>query len=197
MRTPNYIRDINKFQLAGPPDYFLRQLWDFDPSLAIVPSRQGFYYRLAQRRKLNLPEKVVNEVLREEADTRMLATHGLVPVTTILSTANWSNPLIFVELARRAPWRNGGADKYTQMVEDQDYKDRLDKAVQQDANLTDLAKDSWKYYQKKVGLRSHMYSPKTKGPLEQTSQRGITRVSKKQAYRPEIVTAWGDVLKQG
>src|SRR3990167_5016561 len=120
MSNQNYIRDINPFHLAGPPAWWLRQLHDFDPSLVVVPSRQGFYYRLAQRRPLRLPDHIVNDALFKESDTKMLASYSLVPVTTILSTANWSNPCLFVELANRAPWRMGGAAKVNKMLEDQD-----------------------------------------------------------------------------
>ena len=78
----NYVVDENRFRLAGPPQWWLRKLWDFDNSLVVVPSRQGFYYRLAQRRKLKLSDKVVNDALFKESDTKMLASYSLVPVTT-------------------------------------------------------------------------------------------------------------------
>ncbi len=173
----NYIPDTNPFHLAGPPAWWLRKLWDFDNSLVVVPSRQGFYYRLAQRRKLNLPEKIINDALFKESDTKLLASHSLVPVTTILATANWSNPYIFVELANRAPWRLGGAAKVNAMLDDQDRKVDLDKRQATDDHLTYLGKDAWNFYNQKIGLRSHMYSPRTakrgngpSGPTLKTDQ---------------------------
>lgn len=160
----NYISDQNKFSLAGPPAWWLKQLWDFDHSLVVVPSRQGFYYRLAQRRKLNLPIKIVNDVLFKESDTQMLAAYGLIPVTTILATANWSNPFLFEELRRRAPWRLGGADKVTAALEANEQKAEIDKQAQIDERNTALAKDGWGLYLKKLGLRSHMWIPQTSQP---------------------------------
>lgn len=157
----NYIPDTNSFSLAGPPAWFLSKLWDFDPSLVIVPSRQGFYYRLAQRRKLQLSDKVVNEALFAESDTKMLASYSLVPVTTILATANWTNPYIFVELANRAPWRQGGAAKVIQRLEDADWKAELDRRAATNEHLEHLGKDGYNYYKMKLGLRSHLWSPKT------------------------------------
>jgi hypothetical protein len=157
----NYIPDTNPFSLAGPPKWFLQQLWEFDSSLVIVPSRQGFFYRLAQRRKLNIPEKMTMDILWKESDTRMLATYSLVPVTTILATVNWGNPLFFEELRRRAPWRQGGADEVLKRIDDQETKEELDRKLRIDDTNTYLAKDAWKMYQKKVGLRSHLWSPKT------------------------------------
>lgn len=155
----NYIVDINPFSLAGPPKWWLSQLWDFDASLVVIPSRQGFYYRLTQRRKPNLSANIVNDALFKESDTKMLARYSLVPVTTILATANWSNPYLFEELRNRAPWRLGGAEKVTKEIEDQELKAEFDKRMQTDDMLTDVSKDAWKLYQKKIGLRSHMYSP--------------------------------------
>lgn len=149
----NYIPDENKFKLAGPPSWWLRALWDFDPSLVVVPSRQGFYYRLAQRRKPNLTDSVIKEALFNESDTKMLARYGLVPVTTVLATANWSNPYLFEELRRRAPWRLGGADKVNDLQDQYDKQDELDRQAKTDEHLSYLGKDAWKYYLKKIGLR--------------------------------------------
>jgi len=162
---PNYIPDQNKWKLAGPPDWFRRSLWEFDSSLVIVPSRQGFYYRLAQRRKLRLPEHIVNEALWKESDTQMLATYGLVPVTTILATVNWDNPLIFAELAARAPWRQGGADAVIQRLEAKEAAEEAKKNQAIDEHLTQNAKDAWRLYRTKIGLgRSWSTDPKKSQP---------------------------------
>src|SRR3990167_1033824 len=165
MALPNYIRDHNPFHLAGPPRWWLRQLWDFDASLVVIPSRQGFYYRLAQRRKLNLPEHITNNALFKESDTKMLASYSLVPVTTILATANWGNPLLFQELAERAPWRQGGAEKVLNVIESHEAakRDAIDKTIA--SNTTDAAKDGWKLYRKKIGLgRSFHHAPGVLSP---------------------------------
>lgn len=158
MRT-NWIPDENRFHLAGPPSWFLDRLWDFDPSLVIVPSRQSFCYRLAQRRRLQLADHITQDALWNQSDTKMLARYSLVPVTTIVATANWSNPYIFEELRRRAPWRMGGADAVNQMLDDQDTKDDLDQRAQTNEHITALSHDAWNLYRKKIGTRSHMWSP--------------------------------------
>lgn len=159
---PNWIPDMNRFSLAGPPKWWLLKLNEFDNSLVVVPSRQGFYYRLTQRRKPKLTTNIVNDALFNESDTKMLARYGLVPVTTILATANWSNPYLFENLRQRAPWRLGGAEKVNQMLEAQDQQDELDKRAKIDEHLTYLGKDAWRLYGKKIGVRSHMYSPVVK-----------------------------------
>ena len=118
----NYIVDANPFKLAGPPEWWLRKLAEFDQSLVVMPSRQGFYYRLCQKRPPSLTKKLIEDLLFQESDTRMLANRGLIPVTTILSTANWDNPLLFKDLAERAPHRLGGAAKVNKMLEDQEFE---------------------------------------------------------------------------
>ena len=149
----NYIRDENRFRLAGPPPWWLKQLFDFDDSLVVVPSRQQMVYRLAQRRKLQLSDKITQDSLFKESDTQMLASYGLVPVTSILATANWSNPYLFRELRNRAPWRLGGAEKVNAMLDAEDLRDELDKKAKTNEHLNYLGKDAWKYYNKKIGLR--------------------------------------------
>lgn len=183
-RGVNFIPDLNRFQLAGPPSWFQDRLWAFDDSLVIVPSRQGHFYRLAQRRKLKLAENIVNDVMKEQADTAMLASYGLVPVTTILATINWSHPYLFEELRRRAPWRMGGADKVNKDLDAQERQAELDKRVQTDERNEYVARDAWKYYQQKIGTRSNVYSPKT--PDRRPIHPGLRKVSKVQAYRPDV-----------
>jgi hypothetical protein len=159
MTPRNYIQDVNKFNLAGPPKTFQRALWEFDPSLVVVPSRQGFYYRLAQRRKLQLSDRIVQEAMWNESDTQMLASYSLVPVTTILSTVKWSDPMLFEELRRRAPWRMGGAAAVTKMIEGSEQKAKLDIAKETDERNTELAKDGWGMYRKKIGLGKTLFLP--------------------------------------
>lgn len=185
---PNWIPDINRFRLAGPPQWFQAQLREFDDSLVVIPSRMGFYYRLAQRRKMRLSENVVNDILKEQADTAMLASYGLVPVTTILATVNWSNPFLFEELRRRAPWRLGGAEQVIKTLEDQEYQDKVDQFLKQDEKNDYVARDAWRYYQKKLGTRTHAFHVKT--PDRRPVPRGLRKVSKKEAYRPDVYSTY-------
>jgi hypothetical protein len=172
----NYIPDVNRFKLAGPPEWWLRALYDFDSSLVVVPSRQNAVYRLAQRRPLRLAEKVTNDVLFKESDTRMLATYSLVPVTTIIATANWSNPLMFDMLRRMAPHRNGGAEATEAKILAQEKQEAIDKAAAQDEMLDYVSKDAWNFYLMKLGVRTRMYSPKTKPPPREGNQAPSIRI---------------------
>jgi hypothetical protein len=172
----NWVEDTNRFSLAKPPEFFLRRLWEFDSSLVIVPSRQDCVYRLAQRRKLNLPEKMVNDALFNESDTKMLASYSLIPVTSILAKVNWHDPYLFVELANRAPHRQGGAEKVNQLLEQYDAQDNLLKSAHQDEHLQYLAKDAWGMYNKNIGVRSHMYVPRTKSSIVSGNRSAAIRI---------------------
>jgi hypothetical protein len=155
----NYIPDENKFKLAGPPKWWLEKLRDFDESLVVIPSRQGFFYRLAQRRKLQIPEHIVNESLWQFSDTQMMARYGLVPVTTIIATCTWSD-WMFHELEQRAPHRLGGAQKVIKHLEEREDAEGIKRRKETDHYLTDISKDGWKLYQAKTGQRTFVDSTK-------------------------------------
>lgn len=183
----NYMVEANPFGLAGPPDYWLKALYEFDCSLVVMPSKMGFWYRLCQRRRPTLATKIVNEILKEDLDTRMIAARNLVPVTTLLATTNWGNyPAHLEELRRRSPHRMGGAAKVIQDVEAAERQVEIDKANQTDVALTDVSKDAWGLYLKKIGLRSHMWIPSTPGSRPAPTG---TFVRKSQP-KPEVMTIW-------
>lgn len=154
----NYLPDTNRFKLAGPPAWWLRQLWDFDSSLVVIPSRQDCVYRLAQRRKLNLPEHIINDVLFQQSDTQMLASYSLVPVTTIIATCNWSNPFLFQELANRAPHRMGGAQKVADDLDARDAEEEMKKLIALEDLKTRTAKASYRRYRKAIGLGRTLFT---------------------------------------
>lgn len=153
----NFIPDQNRFKLAAPPQWWLQKLHDFDDSLVVVPSRQGCYYRLAQRRPLQLRENIVNDALFKESDTRMLASYSLVPVTTIIANPVWSE-WMFKELEERAPWRQGGAEKVIKQIEERELDKELKARRATAEALTYRAKDGWKSYQARTGQRTFVDS---------------------------------------
>lgn len=163
--TTNYIEDTNPFRLQGPPQFWLQKLWDFDDSLVVVPSKQGFFYRLAQRRPPDHKARLVHH-LSKDSDSEMLASYGLVPVTTIIATARWDNYLMFEDLRQRMPSRMGGAEKYIEMLEMKEQQAKLRELADRDDMLTQVAKDSHKFYDLKRGVRSNLWSPATKNVAE-------------------------------
>lgn len=153
----NYIPDLNKFGLAGPPSWWLKALYAFDSSLVVVPSRQSCIYRLAQRRTLNLPDHIVNDALFKDSDTRMLASYSLVPVTSIIATAAWS-PFMIQELHNRSVTRQGGAEVVNKRLDGWDQEEEVKRLQQQDALTTHYSKEGWKSYRRKIGLGSTVFT---------------------------------------
>lgn len=168
----NYLIGPNPFYLAGPPASWLQKLWEFDNSLVVVPSVQGFHYRICQRRPLDPKAKLVNDVARE-GDSLIMAQYGLVPVTTLLATAKWDNPLMWNDLAERAPWRQGGAKAYEAKLDAIEKAKKLDIALKQ-ADMTNiLARDAYKMYQIKKGTRIGLIGS-TKNTVPQPAQRSAS-----------------------
>lgn len=178
----NYLVDSNPFNLAGPPTYWLKALWEFDSSLVVMPSKLGFFYRVCQRRKPTHAIQIVNDIIKEDLDGRMLAARNLVPVTTLVATTNWGNYAFHMEeLRRRNPHRMGGAAKVINQVEAADQQTEIDKAAQNDEMLTSISKDGWGLYLKKLGLRSHMWIPSTTSKAASPSN-----FIKAPAMKPEV-----------
>lgn len=157
----NFIKGDNPFNLAGPPAWWLAKLKDFDDSLVVMPSKMNHLYRLCQRRP---PEPRANIVhsLSTDSDAKQMAQFGLIPVTTIISTAKWDNPLIWEDLRQRSPHRMGGAEKFEQALLTRERKKELDVAKEIDERNTDVAKDAWNYYLLKAGRKNQLYSPRVK-----------------------------------
>mgnify|MGYP001572678542 CR=1 FL=1 len=112
----NYIGDRNPFQLPAPPAWWLQMLYDYDAQLVAIPSRQESIYRLA-RRTWNRPGIQLMADIHREKDTAMLASYGLVPVTTIVGWGIWGTN-IFNSLRARDIWAHGGAEKFVKLEED-------------------------------------------------------------------------------
>lgn len=166
----NFIKDRNPLDLASPPKWWLKRLWDFDDSLVVVPSRMAYCYRLAQRR---IPDRRTNLVhdLQGDSDSQMLRSYHLVPVTTIIATARWDNPLMWNDLAGRMPSRNGGAEAYEAKLLAIERQKELDELAKRDDMLDIVAKDSRKFYDLKRGVRSNLWSPTIKGSKPLPSNR--------------------------
>lgn len=173
----NYIEGENPLRLAGPPTWWLQKLYDFDNSLYVVPSKQGHFYRLAQKRPLDIRTSTVHRA-DPSPDSQQLYRYGLIPVTTILSTAHWDNPLMWEDLRQRAPWRMGGADAYEKAILAKERQKNLDIAKQNDEQLTDRARDAWGYYLMKAGRRQNMWIPKTPLPADVKQRFGKTPLIK-------------------
>lgn len=163
MEYANYIKGENPFNLLGPPGWWLEKLKDFDDSLVVIPSKQGHFYRLAQKRPPDPRANIVASLMKD-SDAKMMASYGLIPVTTILADAKWDNPVIWEDLRQRAPHRMGGADKYAALIMEKERRREIEIAKKNDEILTDTARDAWGYYLMKAGRRQTMWVPRTEKP---------------------------------
>jgi hypothetical protein len=158
MQMNNFIKDRNPLDLAPPPAWWLKKLWEFDDSLVVVPSRMTYCYRLCQRRA---PDKRTNLVhdLQADSDSQMLRSYNMVPVTTIVANPRWDNPVMFEDLRQRMPSRMGGAEKFEAALLSKEQQVKLRERAEREDMLDQVAKDSLKFYNMKRGVRSHLWSP--------------------------------------
>lgn len=157
--TRNWIPDNTRF--PKPPAWFLKQLWDFDDALVVLPSRSRRAYILARRRNLTLRSpyfiKVDREMLRATRgnDTDMLADNSLVFVD-LISGVNmhgaWS-PLIFDELRKRDIWKDG-ADKYNDKLLAEEKSDAEKKRAKWLGDIDHRSRDAYRSYKARTGQRN-------------------------------------------
>jgi hypothetical protein len=148
----NYIRDRNRWNLSAPPAWWQQQLFDYDPLLVVIPSRQMPVYRIARRARVSIkPLDIVNT----EADTAMLATYLLVPVTTMIRMGGtWSIDNILRQLKARNIRELGGADKVADQL---DANDAAKEKALKDGIRSDMdyrSRDAWRSYQARTGQRT-------------------------------------------
>lgn len=137
MKLTNYIADVNKFKLAKPPAYRLRELFEFDPSIVIIPSREQSYHILAQRdRKLTLQKEIDPHIIA--ADEAMLRSYNLVSPLKLVSVTggwNWSSTDLRPQLVARSVARMGGSARVIEAIEAQDEADRLKRLRYRDEDI--------------------------------------------------------------
>jgi hypothetical protein len=148
----------------------LEKLAQFDDSLVVMPSRMGYFYRLAQRRAPD-PRARLTHHLAKDSDSEVMARYGLVPVTTIIATARWDNPIMWEDLRQRMPSRMGGAEQFEKQLLAKELEAELRQRADRDDMLDQVGKDSFKFYNLKRGVRSHLWSPATpnRAPHKQAS----------------------------
>lgn len=156
----NYIPDNEN--VATPPPYVLRQLWDFDSMLVMMPSRYvPFAYVLARRKQFSkgLTDKALEETITQP-DTRLCLQHGLVPVTLIYKIGqNWNFDKVIADLRARDTWSfkadlqkslDAAADQLD--ANDAENEARIKKQIRDD--MWNRSGDAWRSYQARTGQRT-------------------------------------------
>jgi hypothetical protein len=154
LRLVNYIRDLNRWHLSAPPAWWQQQLFDFDPLLVLIPSRQFPFYRLTRRSRVKIDPNHIWSVAHE-ADTHMMAQYSVVPVTTVIRHGGaWQIDNILRELRARDVWSNGGAEKIANALDEKDEKDRQKVRAQIRSDMDHRSRDAWRSYQARTGQRT-------------------------------------------
>jgi len=169
----NWIGDQNRFGLASPPTWWLQRLADFDNQLVIIPSRQEPVYRIARRRQFS-PGIGTLALLDTQRDTAMLASYGLVPVTTMIRYAQrWEIDSLLQKLRDRDTWALSGgpmsgrsaaerAERVVGAIEQQEDALAAKERQRMRDDLDYRGKDAWKSYQARTGQRTRLADQPTR-----------------------------------
>lgn len=151
--APNWIADINPFNLSEPPAWWLAKLYDFDHMLVLIPSRKQSKYMLARRRQLTAGIGDVAMLDNKNPDTLMLYSHQAVPVGYLNFSGNWTIDSLLADLKARDVWAHGGADKVIAIVEDAEADAEIKRHRELRDNMDHRARDAYRSLKARTGQR--------------------------------------------
>ena len=130
----NWIGAQNPYNLAEPPDWWLRKLHEADPELRVFPGLTKACYRIGRRTdKAGLLKPIANE-----SETNRMMKAGCIPVVSLLPTVTW-NLDFFQWLKDHDTWTYGGGvedsvEKYAAELDrnEQAAEDRKDRKAADD-----------------------------------------------------------------
>jgi hypothetical protein len=167
---PNWVADINRWNLPAPPVWFLKRLYDFDPMLVIVPSRKQVLgerpgYLLCRRRLHSAGIGDVAMLDNKHPDTNMCYGLGVLPIgplrfkTGVTTFTQGGLNSLIADLKSRDIWAitggpGGDEDAGWKAVE---YAEELEKRKER-ASLKEkfyqLGRDAYRSIKARSGQRS-------------------------------------------
>lgn len=116
-RPTNYHGEQNPWNLAAPPDWWLRKLAAVDPELRIFPGLTQACYRVGRR----TPRAGLLKPVALESETTRMMRAGCIPVVSIRPGATWNDDF-FLWLEQHDTWKYGGGtddsiEKYCDTLE--------------------------------------------------------------------------------
>ena len=112
----NWIADQNPYELAAPPEWFLRMLAVRDADLVILPGLSQPVYRLARRVTKSFG---IMHALSLDSETARMVNLKVVPVTSIMPTIqSWGD--VFEWLMDHDTWAVGGAEGAARIMDEQE-----------------------------------------------------------------------------
>ena len=166
----NYIEDTNRFHLPTPPEWFLKQLFDYDALLVLVPSRikvkgEKPAYLLCRRRQHSAGLGDVAMLDNKHPDTNMCYAHGIVPIAPLRFnngatgfTQQGCTSLIN-ELKSRDNWAisggpTGNADAIWQQVEANEAAEERKARMGMRDTFYHMARDAYRSLKARTGQRN-------------------------------------------
>jgi hypothetical protein len=163
---PNWIADRNRYKLPTPPTWALKKLYDWDPLLVIVPSRnkpvqgEGPQYLLTRRavRSAGLGKEALME--NQHPDTWMCQEHGLVPIAPLRwksKDRTWRErdvDLFIEELKARDQWKFKTGDEAADAVEAFEAAAEQKRRADFRDTIYHMARDAWRSMAARAGWRN-------------------------------------------
>lgn len=115
-RVENFIYTVSPYALQKPADWFLDELYAFDPQLRIFASLDQPLYRIMRVMTVSAPWQVA---VKDKPDTQIAIRFGLYPVTSVnpSALAGFSWGRVLLDLQERDQWQFKDAAAVTRRVE--------------------------------------------------------------------------------
>jgi hypothetical protein len=175
----NYLETENPFNLAKPPESFLRDLFAYDDKIVIFPSKKEPVYRFCRRASGNTFWQRFD---RSHPDSAICLTFRLIPLKAILPSPTWGQTLIS-QIAACDIQRVGGGQAASELLEQQEELEERRQLVSQNDECDARSAEAYKGLKAQLGERIHLGTRTrdgagaTKNPLSQ-------RLASKRTYRP-------------
>lgn len=178
-RVENYIPTVSPYSLPKPADWFLDELFAFDPELRIFPSLDQPLYRIMRVMHTSQPWTVFME---KKPDTQIAIRFNLYPVTSVnpstLLGFSWGRVLL--DLQERDQWQFKNSRAVASHIEG--AEDRAEASVIagqiDEADMRSI--DMYRAYQGMNGSRTSL--------AHRTPDGAVGKVLKgppRRAYRPQ------------
>ncbi len=127
MASPtNYIAAENPFNLAPPPDWWLRKLHEIDPALRIFPGLTQACFRVGRR----TPNAAMLKPIALESETNRMMKAGCIPVVSLVPRVHWNDDF-FQWLKDHDTWTEAGPTIDDKLEKHVDAIERNERAIEE------------------------------------------------------------------
>lgn len=166
----------NPHKLPEPPAWWQTIVYDYDKMLRILPSSKDRAYRLCRvaRADARLGLQAMGEI-HKHPDTVTMINHGLVPISTVMPWAVYSNKILR-DLAARDSWKLEGGDpnKIVNRMEQMEAEAERKQDARRADELGQRSSDAFKHVKALKGERL-VQSETRRGRVGPTSNTDRTR----------------------